>query len=110
MRQLSNQELLWCRMIARKIRHAHEKYRHACSVLNGSRSVVVVGSGSPPAKNRVEWAHVWKATWEQFTDHLTPKQKELTAEIIDYERNHFSRGEKYILCDIDRIARKMGLW
>lgn len=107
--QLSNQELLWCRKVARKIKNTYEKYRLACYILNGSRSVIAPGS-APPAENMREWAHVMKATWEEFLGRLTEKQKELVEELSEYTRAFFTKGEKYVLRDVHRLGRKMGLW
>lgn len=110
MRQLSNQELMWCRRVARKIKRAYEKYRNACQVLNGSRFLVIVGNGPPPTENKIEWAHVTKATWEEFLERLTERQRELVEELSEYTRAFFTKGEKYVLRDIDREGKDMGLW
>ena len=95
--------------MAGRIQRAYNKYRLAQEILRNSGSVIKPGA-ERSTRNLQDWAHVMKATWEEFTERLTEKQRELVEELTHSMRRFFTRGEKYVLRDINRVAKKMGLW
>ena len=100
--------------MARKVKLAYRKYLIANEIERGTKSYVILHSGRR-VDNVQDWAKTWKATWEEFKEKLNPWQRELVEELEDleerqHERVFFTKAEKYVLRDIHKLGRKMGLW
>lgn len=107
-RQLSNQELAWCRRNARKIERAYNRYLKAIQILLGSRGIIQL-SGQPFHKNSIEDAQVTKNTWEEFYERLNEEEKELVEYIVE-GGEYFTKDEKELLVRILQLGIEMGLW
>lgn len=109
-KQLSVQELAWCRSVARRLRQAYEKYLYACQLLRGSRPVLSFRpSRELPATNRVEQALITKIAWEEFLESLTPEERELLSDVVEGGLDYFTRVEKKLLRRMDRMAQEFGV-
>lgn len=107
--QLSNQELMWCREVAKKLRKAYDKYAYARQILTGVKPLTIP-TGTKPTHNLTEWSHVTKITWEQFLEKLRERERELVDEIVHYGTDYFTKEEKRALVGISALAKKMGLF
>lgn len=107
-KQLSNEQLIWCRRTARELRRIHRRYMNCIHTLMGSKGIIFLGSGETPRTNRIEEAHVYKGTFEEFLQELTEKEKEL-LDYITEGGDFFGKQDLYRLRRIIRVAKSKGL-
>ena len=105
--QLSNEELAYCRRIARSIRKAYQRYLKSVQTILGSKGVIFIGS-KYRTFNHIDEAFVIYHTWREFEESLDDKEKKLLDDVVD-GLEYFTKVDKVNLRKIAKKLREMGM-